>query len=220
MKDSIREEHESFGMLSLSKITCSHGNSLFGSSIKHQNTIRLSVKTAVKDRHLHKNWYHDKDTIVEIEMSPVQFAEAISTSMNSGGVPVTIKRANGKQMEECPEEHTKEIYEQEFKDDIKKVLGNTTKMLKLVEEKLKAKGQLKVSDRQELASVLYTLEQDIRANMPFVQNSFNKQVDKTIIEAKGEIEGFFVNAIHKLGSEKLVEQLENDGFATPQIEIK
>ena len=76
-------------MLSFHRTRSSHASALFGSSIKHKDTIRLEISHGELERGLNHDWYHANKCIVECEMSQSQFAEAI-TSMNMGdGVPVT-----------------------------------------------------------------------------------------------------------------------------------
>jgi len=205
--------HESFGMVRISRVTGGK-RSLCGSSIQHSNTIRLSVNTAAESRDLHRTHYFSKDPIVEIEMSPTQFVDAI-TNLNTSGVPVTIIRKGIQSMEKCPSTHIREIFEEEFKEDIASVLKNTNKMMKHVESTLLKTGTITKKERKELANILYTVEQDIRANMPFVQKQFNKQIDRSVTEAKGEIDAFFTSVIHRLGSQKLVEELESGALSLP-----
>ena len=81
-----REEHESYGLVGVSRISGSDRN-LFGSSIRHKNTMMLRVKRANKERHLNRDWYHANETIVEVEMSPVQYAEMISSPNVGEGIP-------------------------------------------------------------------------------------------------------------------------------------
>ena len=56
---------------------------------------------------------------------------------------------------------------------------------------------------------------DISCNMDFIADSFNEQMDRTVMEAKGEIESFCQNKINAIASATLVEhrdeilQLEN-----------
>lgn len=127
MENEIKESHESFGMLGFYRSSVTSAN-LFGSSIKHQHTIRMTLKKAEKGRSLNRDWYSGRGEIVEVEMSQNQFAEMI-TSMNVGdGVPVTIRRLNGKTMEPCPEENRRQEFEKEFELKIKK-LNNIMKSL-------------------------------------------------------------------------------------------
>jgi len=207
------DEHESYGMIQISRVSGSKRN-LFGSSICHSNTIALRIHKASVKRNLSSYWYHPKDTIVEIELSNTQFIDAM-TNMNTSGTPATIRYIQGERTEDCPHENVKKVFEEELSNDIESVLSNTRKMMKLVETKLKAPGTMKKSDRLELAGILYKVEQDIRDNIHFVYRQFNKQMDKSITEAKGEIESFFTSTIHSLGSKELVKKLEDGSLINP-----
>jgi len=211
--------HESFGLLSLSRITCNVGVPLFGSSIKHKNTIILRIHTAEKKRNLCSDWLHGKKKIIEVEMSPLQFTDMI-TNMNTQGVPVTIRHINGKRTSDFQHVNVRETFQQEFREHIQEVLGGTEKMLKEAEKLLKAPGTLKKADREKMANTLYHLAQDIKSNLPFVFKQFNKQVDRSIGEAKSEVESFFANTIHALGSEKLVRMLENGELSSIEMDMK
>jgi hypothetical protein len=103
MEDEKKYEHESFGMLQISRTDCGGaGMSLFGSSVKHNHIITLRVHKAEKCRHIHQDWYHSRDCLVEIYLSPLQFVDAM-TNMNTMGVPCTLKTVNGNPMDDCPE---------------------------------------------------------------------------------------------------------------------
>lgn len=216
--ERTKEKHESFGLLDIARTTGS-ARALCGSSIKHNNTVTIRIKRAEKERGLNRTVYFSREELIEIEMSPTQFTDAL-TNMNTTGVPITIRRVAGKKMEKCPFNDTYKEFEDEFSSDIKNLLGNTAKMMKLVEGKLKATGTISKAERLELASILYRIEQDIMANLPFVQEQFNRQVDKTVLEAKGEIEAFFNNTIYQLGSDKLIEELENGTIKLPIGDLK
>jgi len=195
--DEIKEEHESFGMIAAHRTNGGHGN-LFGSSIAHYNTIRISIKRADKRRHLNSDWFHGKEELIEVELSPSQFADFI-TSMNMGdGVPCTLRRVAGQQMELCPETNQRQKFEEEFKG---KVRGATDQMSKIVAEANEILDQktLKKADRDSLKEMLNRLMMEVRSNMPFVQSQFNEAMDQTVREAKGEVEAFVAQRINSLG---------------------
>ena len=50
---------------------------------------------------------------------------------------------------------------------------------------------------------------DIGCNMDFIADQFNEQMDKTIMEAKGEIESFCQNKINSIASAALVEHKDD-----------
>lgn len=209
------DKHESYGMLDFSRVQGGPTH-LFGSSIAHSNTIRMRVSKGHVDRHLSQNWYHSGDEFIEIEMSYTQFTEAI-TNMNTRGVPVTILRVAGKQREACPFDDVKDKLKKEFQRHVAEMLGDAATAAKAAEEVLKRPGTLKKEERLAIASTLFKIEQDIRSNMQFVVSQFHRQSEKTVTEAKGEIEAFFSHKIHELGSEALVQQLERGDIRSPQI---
>src|SRR5208337_4240325 len=97
-----REDYHdpSYAMVSFSRISAGgEGLSLFGSSIKHHSAITLSIKQArlSRDTDLSHDWYfaENRFPLIEVTLSPNQFAELL-TSMNVGdGVPATLTLYNG-----------------------------------------------------------------------------------------------------------------------------
>lgn len=211
------QEHESYGMLSLSRV--SGRVNLFGSSITHNNFVALRVNTASLRRDLSRNWYHSRNQIVEVYMSYTQFVEAI-TNMNTDGVPVTIHAVGGKAMESCPFDDVRDKLSTEFQDRLNVLLDSAAKAAKQAKTRLRAPGTISKAERNEIAAELYRVNQEITSNLKFVLDSFNKQTEKSIIEAKGEIEAFFSHKIHALGSNALVNALEQGLLEAPDIEEK
>lgn len=210
--NGTKENHESFGKVGLSRVTGGKDN-LFGSSVRHSNFIRLRIHTAEKERDLHTNWYFAKKCLMEIDLSPTQFADMI-TAMNVGdGVPCTIRyvnvpdELNKGQLEPCPSYDQRKQFEDEFRQDVKDIAGNALKLCKEAETLL-AQKTIKAADRDLLLGLLRKIEQDIRSNLPYVSRQFNEAMDKTVSEAKGEVEAFVQNKIVSLGIEALRKQME------------
>ena len=191
------EKHDSYGLLSIDKITSNQRKNLFGSSIKHENTILMRLHHAKKERHLKHDFYYTDGNlpIIELEMSPLQLANVI-TGMNIGmGYPVTIKRICDKEIEECPEIKYTEIFEEEFKGNIKAISSKFGKLVKKSNEILGRKGgNIKKVEKEELIQIISSIEQDINDNLPFIQKMFHEQMNKTLTEMKSEIESFLFNA--------------------------
>ena len=83
-------KHPAFGMIGFSRVS-GRENTLFGSSIKHNDRIVMQLKHGTQDRHLHEDCYYGHGLITEVEMSYSQFAECISTLNVGDGVPCTIR---------------------------------------------------------------------------------------------------------------------------------
>jgi len=208
--DGTETTHESYGLVGVSRRTGDPGN-LFGSSIRHHNYVALTIKRAKDNRDLHRNWYYGYESLIQIEMSNTQFAEMI-TSMNMGdGVPCTIRHVEQERMEDPPGISQRQVFEDEFKADVQKVGNKISSAVNEIGTILSDKRNVKVSDRKKILGLLESIAQDINSNMPFVQTQFNEAIERTTLEAKGEVEAFVTNKITSLGIESLREQF-------PQIE--
>ena len=73
-------------------------------------------------------------------------------------------------------------------------------VLRELEEKKKKK-----KEKEEILHNIAMLNQKVSSDMPFVHKSFNEQMDKTVKEAKNEIETYVNSTIHSLGMEKMSE---------------
>lgn len=201
----IKEQHESYGLMGLYRQTSSHPHPLFGSSIKHRDTIVMRLNKAKYERGLSHDWYFADGTIVEVEMSQSQFAEII-TSLNQGeGFPVTIKYLNGKFMSECPYEDKSEVHLQEFKDTNDKSINDIKTLIKEVEDLFTNKKNLTKADKEHCLNTLRKIQNDVGANAEYRLSAFHEQMDKTTNEAKGEIEAFFDRKIATIAQNALVE---------------
>jgi uncharacterized protein with von Willebrand factor type A (vWA) domain len=218
MTDEIRETHESFGMIGFSRGTRGGaGTNLFGSSIRHPHTITCRIKRAMKERSLNRDAYYGRDTLIEVEMSPMQFADAI-TALNVGdGVPCTIRYLERTAMEECPEETMRQQFEQEFKDSCHKATEAAGTLVERAQELLGQKT-LKVADRKELLEVLRKIQMDLESNLPFIGEQFNRAVDKVITDARSSVEAFFLQRTNELGIKCL--QGGEPLTPTPAIEVE
>ncbi len=196
-----KTNHASFGLLSFSRADSNKGKTLFGSSIKHQRTIILKIKSAEKERDLHRNWYFGKNTLIEVEMSPTQFSDAITTMNLGDGVPVTLNYIQGKKVDDCPDDNLKERFVKELNDDIQSISGNLDELYNIAHALKNRTGGLKVSEKKDLCSKIAMLHQSLKSNLPFILNSFNKQMDKSVSESRGEIDAFVTNLTTKLGLE-------------------
>lgn len=202
MFEDEKETHESYGMAGFYRASGGSTN-LFGSSIKHNHTIRFTIKTAAKRRGLNTDWYHGEKQLIEIEMSQNQFAELITSMNMEDGVPVTIRRLNGKMIEGCPEENKRQLFEKEFEERMGNLELGLRKLTADAKAILNEKKAPTKSDKETILAQIARLEQEIRANIPFMSEMFNEQMDKTVTEAKGEVEAFVQNKVTSLGIEGL-----------------
>ena len=204
-----KTSHPSYGSLAFSRRT-GGATPLFGSSIEHRDTIAMTLYHADITRGLHSDSIYGNKKIIEVEMSYSQFAEAI-TSMNMGsGVPVTIRwTEKDGHVPACDFVSKREQFADEFKEKRKEVTMESQQIIKDVTELFNQKKTLTKSDKQEILSKLNKLSMEIGCNMDFIADQFNEQMDKTVMEAKGEIESFCQNKINSIASAALVEHRDD-----------
>jgi SMC interacting uncharacterized protein involved in chromosome segregation len=150
-------------------------------------------------------------------MSPTQFTEAI-TQMNTVGVPVTVRytKEDGV-LPDPPYEDVRETFQEEFKSKIKDILDAQVRALDGLQAVLKEK-RVRKSDIKQVSAELEAMKRDITANLSYIDRCFHEQMEKSVHEAKGEIEGFFESKIRSLGSKALVYELEKGLINTNLLE--
>lgn len=199
MKDRETDSHDSYGMVGFSRVSSSHGQNFFGSSIQSRYYIELTIRRAERSRDLSNYWYHGREELISVRLSPNQFAELL-TSLNVGdGVPCTLQHVNGAQQPDCPSVDQRTKFEQEFEKDVKETLADAEALVSDIKTILTNKPSIGKKERAEIAKQLELLVGHIRCGMPFIQAQFNEALDKTVTEAKGEVEAFVNNKVHSLG---------------------
>ena len=216
------ERHPAYGMVSVSRV---HGGreSLFGSSIQHSDFVTVRISTGERVRNLNRDWYHDDSVLLEFEMSPAQWAELITT-MNIGcGTPCTLRsyRDGDKLVRPSYPDFTdvRSEIRDEFEQHTERVSTILDKAYEATEQLLQAgkaptKGQMK-----ELLGLIFNARQDIGSNMPFVTKQFHEQMDKTMVEAKAEIEQFVTRMVQETGLQALSDP-QNRPIALPETTEK
>lgn len=204
-----KDKHPSYGMLQFSRVSGGATN-LFGSSIQHRDTIKMYLREGEIERGLNTDWYYGNKEIVEVEMSYSQFAEVI-TSMNMGtGIPVTIRYIQGKgKIEDCPFTDKKSQFEEEFKNNLSKANEKANDLLNSVKSMFEEKKSFTKKDKEEILSKIHHLNMEINCNKDYIYRKFNEQMDKTTLEAKGEIEAFCQNKINSIANAALVEHKDD-----------
>lgn len=213
---SEREKHPSFAVIDISR-TSGNSRSLFGSSIKHDHTIRITIAPASVKRQLnHESYMKDGQPYLTIEMSQSQFAEAI-TSMNGSGVPATLIRLNGKEVEPAKHRNQREIFEDEFHEAMSEIKDRMFKLTETAENILSEKKSITKADRNTIIQELNALKMEIGSNIPYMMNAYNEKMDEIATATKAEVEAFTINRLNNLGMDKLQEIIYDQQI---QIESK
>lgn len=217
MTNEEKRSHPSFGLLQICRVSGNPGP-LFGSSIDHQYTIRLRLHRAVTQRSLNSTWYYDTGgPLVEVEMSSTQWAEAIS-NMNTTGTPCTIRSVDGERMEDPPVTNEREKVRDEFRNRMSELSKKFSEDIGAIGELLQKKS-LGKADRESIMWLLGRIQTELGSNVPFVHKMFDEAVDKTVAEAKGEVEAWLMHTVVTAGRQALAEKIEQESSLPPKINI-
>ncbi len=191
--------HESYGIVSFNRIT-GGSRRLFGSVLPgHSETIRFTVSRGERHHSLSRDWFFPRKNLIEVELSPAQFAELITTMNMGAGVPCTIKYLDGKTVEEPP---MTDIEQEEirtgFGEEMKKLGNSLIELSNTVTEVISA-SRLSKQDREKILNGVAGLIQEVKSNLPFVETSFREATEKVVMAAKAEFEAFMVHSIARAG---------------------
>lgn len=181
--------HEADALLRIARVQGSMN--LFGSPIRPLHFITLEVNQAERHQGLGHTRYYPGKLVLEIAMSEVQFAEAITT-LNSGvGTPCTLRYSrSGEELtrfEEPPaQESSASLTREEFHRDMKAKLGDLKRAQEKVSEML---VNAKVSDkrRAEIEDVLGKFMRLYEDSAPFMMKQFEANTEQSVAAAKAEI---------------------------------
>ena len=202
--------HPAFGTIAFARRTGGQSQTLFGSSIYHKDTITLTVRHADMTRGLNQDWYMGHTDIVECEMSYAQFVEAI-TNINVGtGIPCTLTytEKDGR-LPACKfiDKYT------EFTEEMSEYLSEKNKSAEEFYDEVKnlfeTKNSIGKADRKNILDKLYSLVHGTQESTKYTLKQFQEQMNKTVHEAKGEIEAFTQNKMFCIAQQALIQNRED-----------
>lgn len=200
MSNKIKQ-HESYGMIRVNKFT-GNGSQFFGSDIVHNGGMSITISSAEVERGLSSEWYHDNKELIRIQLSSSQFVDAITSGMNTSGVPCTIIRFNNKGMEQI--DHIDDKID-EFNVDM---VDTQTEYLNKIDNILnKLEGTIGKKKAEEITHDLRVLKSHISSNTNFVMKCFNEAMEKAVTEAKHSVSNYIDNKVHSMGIEAMRNEL-------------
>lgn len=197
-------KHASWGMVGFYR-TQGYGRQCFGSDVTNHNTIRLVLKHAIKHRELGKDWTMGDDTICEIELTSLQFAELL-TNMNCGdGVPCTIIYTNNDgHIVYKPEKSKIDI----IREERDKNIDGAFSALKEVENEIIAlinNKKLAKSVGSELSHKLSVALSNLEGfGYDYYKKQATEEIDSMVVEAKSQISEYVSAKIHSIGLETIM----------------
>ena len=179
------------------------GMALFGSNIYHGTYISMKVLKAEMNRSYNEDKvYSHGAPLIEVNMSPIQFAELITNMNYAMGIPATLRRY-GKETYEFPTITNKaEQFKKEVEDDVYDTLNNLKKSITRIDELMNKKSLVK-AEKEEVKGIIYSAKKLLDDKLPFILDQFGRQMNNTVAEAKSSVDSFVSHTIQEAGIESL-----------------
>lgn len=204
------ETHESYGMIGFTRVTIGgYGGgqfqNFFGSDLdNHMSCMRLRISTGVRRRGTGQHWFHERDRIIDVDMTSAQFAELLTTANVGSGVPCTIRWLNGKSVAFPPAAKTSASKSQEeFEEKVEEIAKDAKGLVERLNALLEPRSSLTKASVREIAHDLTMVVQAIEKNLPFSLTTFREAIQDVVQEAKAEVDAFVSNAVVTAGVEAL-----------------
>jgi hypothetical protein len=186
-----------------------NGKQFFGSSIECGSWIELRVMEAERNHDLGRDWISGNRVLLEVAMTPSQFAELLTT-MNVGvGVPGTLHYIKGEEIPEIPKEHPEvQRIACAFEERMHEKAVGYKKILDELKADTDGKKSLGKGERDRLFGILGNLVQEFESNIPFYLEQFQKSMAKMVVEAKSEVDAFVTHAVQTTGLQAIRDQVK------------
>lgn len=183
----IEYEHPAAVMVGFSR-GYGTGQKLFGSSIKHRTSITLRIVEGYQKRMLNGDWFGGQGkTLLEVELSPMQFSELLTTMNSGSGVTGTLRYYNGKTYEFPGFPTAAEHFKKEVGESFKVAIGSVRKAVEAVQS-LAAGPRVTKSMIRDAVREVEAIEKNITEHLPFVLDQFREEMERSVAEAKAAID--------------------------------
>lgn len=187
------EQHPAYGCITVNRV--SGQTQLFGSEFTHHNYIAISIRTADLERSSSRDWHFPKKELVEVCMSEAQWATFISSTGIGSGSPCTINHFNGQSV---PGIQRVKKTRDKFTGELDEVLDDIRRDLKAIRGQI-CSAKITKKERESLLGILSRVDRGLSGNLDFIANQFREHIEKTVEDAKIEVEAHTESQIIKAG---------------------
>ena len=201
MEEENVKREASYGTIRLSRSQIGGGGQFFfGSKVRVTNSILLEIDQAeIVDHHGEQRFRSVGGApLIGVELTPLQFSELLMSSDRYEGVPCTITRHPIHGPVKYVREGIKtdaDLAEEAFKKSVRELKGFLTRdAVNVVSD-----SKLCKRDKERILGALDTVERNLTANSEYNLKCLREATERTLMEAKAEMEGYIQNRCKQLG---------------------
>jgi hypothetical protein len=200
--------HPAFGCITVHQWTGGgKGSRLFGSDLRHNAGITITLYEAENRRSLSRDWISQGKMVADFDISLAQWARLVSSIGDGGGVPVTLRHTREGALNEHPGiaqpvATKKEVHGEEMakalQERLNAALASIEKLGSMIESGQTGKKALKEIHADLAREIGY-----IPGTTKFVYDQFAEATEKVAEDAKIEVEAHVAGMAMRLGMEHL-----------------
>ena len=215
-KESPRKDY--MGIISWSRPWFGAPQPMFGSAIKtiHPICIRIDRANVV----CHGGDSADTDILpdnrpfIEVEVTPLQWAEFLASGGQAGGVPCTITRVDGEHMSRPVDEEIADNYFKATNEHFAEFSDGVKRFEKVLTDAIESG---KPMCKKQMADMLHNMQcfrSNSIANVNYLRTRFMEEMGNIVVKAKAEVNSYAEMHLHELGLQCLMDQSgDNDTAA-------
>lgn len=213
-----KETHPTYGMIGASRVSAQPGVYCFGSRIRHNAFVEITIRGASLSRHLNHDHYFADNELISVRLTEAQWATFVSSPNVGMGVPCSLDHVL---MERCGEVPPPADSISQAKHEARKEAAELMEQMNaLCGELEKAVEEPK---KRELRDILRRLKCAVGyfpSNHAYLFKSFEEHVENVVTDAKASVEAHFTAVATRAGfaldGKVEVPQIEGASEAPPQ----
>lgn len=187
--------HPAFGQISAHRISGS--TTLYDSDFVHHNFIEISIRRSELSRDHAHDWHFPREELIAVKLSEAQWATFVSSLNMGSGVPCTLDTVAGQPMPDIPLRKQEDATKADLDIKVREATELVNAAIKDIEGEL---GEsISKKKRDAILGHLRQLQRSVAGTMPFVVESFAKQMEQTVEKAKVEVNAYMYSTIQRAG---------------------
>lgn len=211
---NIEERNDkNIGMISVSRTTGGYSSRFVGSTVPSDTAIRIRISQAEKySDKFNKEKFRSKNNLVEVEMTPNQWAELITTLNYGTGTPCTVVMVGN---ERIPQTYVTDsvlsYYNDKLQKEFSRITSDFQESFREALDILDNKKSITKADREAIKRSYSQVERFVGDSAPFIQKLFKEDLEKHVIDAATTFKNDMDSVIKSLAKTQLenIESIEN-----------
>lgn len=182
------------GVITWGRLQCGAPQPMFGSDIKTDSPVYIRICNAYvsdmggtpTDQHIHGK----HPAIIEVEMTPIQWAEFLTAGHVDDGVPCTITRLNGKSMSRVEMRNVAEEYGNRINEKFEDFQKGIKRFEDEIEHTLESGKSMGKTQMKELLHSMKCFRENAPANLKYAHDRFREDMANMVVKAKAEINAY------------------------------